>query len=381
MTNKGKFAKLRNMKMVGWFFLVLALFSCAKREEKRAIVKVVPYTVEPRTIPLTFEFVGVCQSSHLVEVRSRVEGYLDKVAYTEGAPVKEGDLLFEIDARLFEAKLDEEKANLEKEKAILWSAQRAVDRYKPLFEQRAASRKDLDDATAQLLAQQAQVSFYEARLHEAELNLSYTSIHSPISGLTTNSRYQEGTLISPGANDLLTTVSVIDPIWVVVNVSDYYFLKSSEEIAAGILEVPKDFHFDVKLILSNGNEYPYSGEVSFISPVLNSSTGTLSARAIFKNPEYLLKPGQFVKAIASGAKRLHAITVPKSAIVQGEGGRFVYVIKEGNRVEKRAVVTDTWYGDDWIITSGLKAGDVVVQEGVNKVKEGMVVEVIDSPKK
>ncbi len=355
-------------------FLFL-LNSCHKSQEvAQNAVEVETFIVEPKTIPLSFDFIGVCQSSHLVEIRSRVQGYLEKVAYLEGAFVKEGDLLFEIDPREFTAKVNEVKANLEKEKAILWSAQKAVDRYKPLFEQKAASRKDLDDATAQLLAQQAQVNFYEAKLQEADLNLSYTDIRSPISGLTTNSRYQQGALITPGANDLLTTVSIIDPIWVIVNISDYYLLESTQAIAKGDLIFPDRLNFDVTLTLADDSQYPFAGKVNFISPVLNSDTGTFTARGVFPNPNALLKPGQFVKVKATGAKRPNAILVPQGAVVQGENGRFVYVVR-GNVVERRNVVTGGWYENEWIIKEGLKKGDEVIREGVNKVNEGTIVRV------
>ncbi len=360
--------------------LAFFLFSCGNGSRKTNGIGVETFIVEPKTIPVSFEFVGVCQSSHLVEIRSRVQGYLQEVSYIEGASVHEGDLLFKIDPREFEARVDEVKANLEKEKAILWSAQKAVDRYKPLFEQKAASRKDLDDATAQLLAQEAQVDFYEAKLQEAELNLEYTKITSPLSGLTTNSKYQQGSLITPGANDLLTTVSVIDPIWVVVNISDYYFLESQQEIAKGQLAVPQNFNFDVTLTLADGSEYPYPGKVSFVSPVLNANTGTLSARAIFPNPDSLLKPGQFVRAKATGAVRPNAIIVPQTAVLQGESGRFVYIVK-GGKAERRDVVTGDWYEEYWIIKSGLNPGDEVIREGINKVKEGSAVQVIKQMKR
>lgn len=369
------------LRILGISFLGFFLFSCAEEKKEEKEIRVSTYIVEPQTLDLHFEFVGVCQSSHLVEIRSRVEGYLKEVSYTEGAFVKEGQPLFKIDAREYESHVAETKAILEKEKAILWSAEKAVERYKPLYEQKAASRRDWEDASSQLLAQQAVVDFNKAKLSEAELNLSYTEISSPIDGFTTNSRFQEGSLISPGVNDLLTTVSVLDPIWVIVNVSDSYFVESAQEIAEGKLIVPKEYGFDVKLVLSDGSQYPYSGKVSFVSPVLNPNTGTLSARGIFPNPDFILKPGQFVRAEISGAKRPNAIIVPQSAVLQGENGRFVYVVVGGDRVERRDVVTGSWYEDYWIIKSGLKKGDEVIREGVNKVKEGTVVKVINRPKK
>lgn len=367
----------RHLKLL---ILLLAFSSCEKEREKEPPIAVETVIVEPKTLELSFEFVGVCQSSHLVEIRSRVQGYLEEVAYVEGGFVKEGDLLFRIDPREFEAKVHEVKANLNREKAILWSTKKALERYKPLYEQKAASRKDWEDAEAAYLAQDATVDLYEAKLDEADLNLSYTKITSPISGLTTNSKYQQGTLITPGVNDLLTTVSVIDPIWVIVNVSDSYFVESSEDIATGKLIVPPNYDFDVTLTLADGSTYPYPGKVNFISPVLNPSTGTLSARGYFPNPDAILKPGQFVRARVSGAKRPDAITVPQSAVLQGESGRFVYVINSQGVVEKRDVATGTWYKEEWIIKEGLKKGDEVVSQGTNKIQSGDRVQVVNRQK-
>lgn len=365
-----------------WFLVLLLFSSCSKKEEKKeeTAVLVTTVVVEPKNIPIDLEFVGICESSHLVEIRSRVQGYIKKVAFKEGQTVREGELLFEIDDREFQAKRAETKAILEKEKAILWSAEKAVERYKPLYEQKAASRRDWEDATAQLLAQQAVVDFNEAKLQEADLNLSYTQIKSPISGYTTDARFQEGTLITPGANDLLTTVSVLDPIRVVVNVADSYFLESYQEVAAGRLKVPENYGYQVTLTLSDGSQYPYEGEVSFISPLLNPATGTLSARGEFPNPDALLKPGQFVRAQVKGAERIDAIAVPQTSVLQGDEGGFVYVIV-GDKAVKRNVLLGDWHGDDWIIKSGLQKGDEVIAEGVNKVKEGTAVKVTNRVKK
>ncbi len=360
-----------------------ALSSCAKKAAeapKETAVGVSTYIVEPQTIPINFEFVGIAQSSHMVQIWSRVEGYLEKIAYTEGGFVKEGDVLFQIDPRQFEAAVNEAKGNLDKEKAALTSALQAVERFKPLFEQKAASRKDLDDANSQQLAEEAAVAVYKARLEEAELNLGYATITSPISGLTTNSKYQEGTLINPASNGLLTTVSVVDPIWVVIGVSDYYFLTATEDVAKGILKIPENFNFDVSITLADGAQYPYHGKVSFVSPVFDPSSGTLSARAVFPNPDSMLKPGQFVRVTATGATRPNSISVPQQAVQQGTKSMFVYVINAQGKAEMRLVEVGDWYQQSWIIKSGLVEGDEVIVEGVNKVSNGTLVEVITDKK-
>lgn len=163
--------------------------------------------------------------------------------------------------------------------------------------------------------------------------------------------------------------------------SNTYFIESQQDIKEGKLIVPKNYNFDVTLRLADGSQYPHPGKVSFISPVLNPSTGTLSARGIFPNPKAVLKPGQFVRSHVTGAIRPNAIIIPQGAVLQGESGRFVYVVTGGNIVEKREVTTGGWHEDSWIIKSGLKKGDEVISQGVNKVKPGMTVTVINRTKK
>jgi membrane fusion protein (multidrug efflux system) len=363
--------------MFRWAVLILLfLSSCADKSASQGKgVKVKVMVVEAKTIPIDFSIVGVTQSSHLVDIWSRVEGYLDKINFVEGAYVTEGHSLFQLDASQFESSVKEAQANLDRAKATLVAAQKAYDRYKPLFEQKAASRKDLDDASSQLLAEQANVAMNQARLDQANLNLGYTNITSPISGITTSAKYREGTLINPGVNGLLTSVAVIDPIWVSINVSDQYFLKSNREVAAGELIIPEGYQFDVSLILADGTIFPEKGKVDFISPILDPGTGTLGTRAIFPNPGGALKPGQFIRAKISGAKRPNAIVIPQRCVQQGAQGRYVYVVGKNNKAEIRHVETGDWYENSWIIQSGLKPGDVVVVDGLAKLQDGTLVEV------
>jgi len=367
--------------MIARLFIFLILFSmgCEKPVVKKEVpVDVTVYVVELQTVPLDFRFVSVVESSHPVEIRSRVEGYLQNIAYKEGSFVKKGDLLFEIDPREFEDAVKEAEANLQKEQAILWQAKQAADRLKPLFEQRAASRKDLDDATAQLLAEEAAVNMFQARLDKAKLNLSYASVRSPIDGVTSSALSREGTLISPNANGLLTTVSVIDPVWVVLNVSESYFSTSLEEEKKGTLTLPENNNFDVSIILTDGSEYPHQGKVSFVSPLFDQKTGTLSARAVFPNPDKALKPGQFVNTRVTGAKRLNAVAIPQECVMQGMSGHYVNIVNGHNKIESRPVEVGDWHNDSWVIKSGLSKNDRVVVLGNNKVRDGTLVKVVKS---
>ncbi len=363
-----------------YIFLALCLFSCSKKSPPTPpAVPVTTYEITPQTIPVSLDFVGVAQSSHLVEIYSRVEGYLWKIDYKEGSFVEPGDLLFEIDPRQFQASVEASKGELDRREATLWAAEQAVKRYLPLYEQKAASKRDLDNATAEQLADQAEVISARARLEKAQLNLSYTTITSPISGLTGRSKYKEGTLITPSINGLLTYVAVVDPIWVIFSVSDYYLLKNRQEIERNELIFPKDNYFQVELILADGSQFPYLGSVDFTAPMLDPDTGTMTVRAVFANPERELLPGQFVRARVLGASRPHAIIIPQQAIQQGDKGMYVYVVDQNQKAEIRFVTTGDWYNNYWFITAGLQKGDRVIVEGVNKVHTGTPI--VDTSKK
>lgn len=365
------------MRPLLFFFLgTLPLVSCEKTPPAVVSQPALPVTtliVTQKTIPADFEYVGVAQSSHPVEIRARVEGYLDQIAYQEGVLVKESDLLFQIDPRPFQASLDNAIADLNRTRAVLWDAERSVERLTPLYAQNAASRRDLDNAISSKLSSKAEVEANEAKVVQAQLNLGYTTIRSPITGLAGQSTYRQGSLITPGENGLLTTVSVIDPIWVNFNVSVGDILKNNEEIKNGFLEYPKDLKFTVEAILSNGIRLPHLGRVDFANPVLQQSTGTMLVRAVFENPEALLRPGQFVRAKAMGAIRPNAILVPQKAVLQGKDSLYVYVVNAEKKAEMRTVNAGGWYEKDWIIKSGLKPGEQVIVEGVNKVRPGMEV--------
>ncbi len=340
-------------------------------------VDVTAVTIKPSTIPASMEYVGVAESSHMVEIRARVEGYLDKIAYSEGTFVKAGDLLFQLDSKPYETKLESAIAELDKYEAILWNTTRAKERIEPLFEKNAASRKDLDDAISRELTAQAEIANAKANIVQAKLNLGYTTITSPISGLSGASKFREGALITPGQNALLTTISIIDPIWVNFSVSEGDMLKGSSAVKAGQLIYPKDMNFHVQIVLADGTVLPDVGKVDFADPSLNQGTGTMNVRAIISNPEGVLRPGQFVRALLIGAERPNAIVIPQRAVLQGKKGMFVYVIDKESRAQIRFVEPGEWYKQDWIIKNGLAEGDVVIVDGVNRIQSGSKVVVKD----
>lgn len=321
------------------------------------------------------DFVGVAQSSHPVEIRARVQGYLDKIAYTEGAMVKEGDLLFQLDQKPYVAKLDNAKADLDKQQAILWNANTTVERLQPLYAQKAASKRDLDNAIAQQLSAEAEVIAAKARVVEAELNLGYTTITAPLRAMSGRSQYREGALITPGDQGLLTTLNVLDPIWVYFSVSDADLLRYQTQTAEKQLVLPEDLNFEVQVGLSDGTLFPSHGKVDFADPSLNQGTGTMNVRAVFPNPNSLLRPGQFVRVYLYGAIRPNAIIVPQRALQEGSNGMFVYLVGPNDQAVMANVQPGPWYDDYWIIRSGLKAGDRVIVDGVNKVQVGTPLQV------
>jgi len=353
-------------------FLFLALFSC-QREETPA--QPLPVTVSiqkiiPKTIPNNFEYVGVAESSHLVQIRARVEGYLDKIAYKEGEIVEVDEVLFQLDPRPFIASLDEAKGVLAKQIAVHWDAKQSLDRLKPLYEKNAASKRDLDNATSREMSSSAEVLSAKAQVVQAELNLSFTTIKSPIKGMSNRSTYREGDLITPGPNGLLTSLYVIDPIWVNFSVAESDILQSRKDTHLGTLLFPENMNFGIEVILSDGTHLPSQGVVNFTDPALQQNTGTMNIRAILPNPNNLLRPGQFVRVVVKGATRPNAITLPQKAVMQGQKGMFVYVVNPEGIVAERLVQAGNWYKNGWVIESGLEAGEEVVIEGINKIQPG-----------
>lgn len=362
---------------------LVAFNSCgndAQNVKQSSAVLVTTETIIPKTIPAIFSFVGFTQSSHEVEIRARVEGYLEKVSYKEGSFVKSGQVLYQLDKKPFEASLENARGYLSKQKAILWNAQKTLERLKPLFEENAASRKDLDSATADELTAKAEVQSAKAKLMQAELDLSYTTIKSPISGLIADTNYKQGALITPGTGGLLTTVAVVDPIWVYFSISENERLKFKKEQDNQKIIIPKHGELEVEIVLADGSIYPYKGNINFASPTIDQKTGTMSVRASIPNPDNVLMPGQFVKIHVLGVTRPNAILVPQKAVLEGKSGSFVYVMID-EKAEIRNVELGEWYEDQWIINSGLIKGDVVVIDGVNKIQASTPLKILDSPTK
>ena len=350
--------------------VVLSLLCACKQKPAGpaagAPVEVGVITVALRDVPVVFEFVGQTQSSQQVEIRARVSGFLDKRVYTEGSTVHAGDLLFQMDRKPFEAALDAAQAAFKQERARLDTAQANLDRVKPLAAANALSQKDLDDAVGQQQAAAAAVEQARANVTSAELNLGYTMITSPVTGLSSFAKKQEGTYIDPGSS-LLTYVAKLDPMWVNFSLSENELLEFRALRKSGALKLPLIEDLDVEIVLADGSSYPQRGHISFADASFNTDTGTYLVRATVPNADGTLRPGQFVRVRLSGAERTQAIAVPQQAVLQGDRGSFVWTVGPGEKAQQRVVETGDWSGDEWIIASGLHAGDRVVVENIIRV--------------
>ena len=335
-------------------------------------------TAALQSMPVTFEYVGQTAGSREVEVRARVTGILLSRNFKEGDRVKKGQSLFTIDPKPFEAALQRTVADVAAAEARYEQAKRNAARMKPLYAEKAVSQKEHDDAVSAEQIGAADVAAAKARLTEARLNLEYTKVEAPLSGISTRAVPSEGTLIS-GPNVLLTSVVQVDPIWVNFGIPDNERARLQKEVEAGQLTLPKNGNVEVALRLADGSMYPHTGRLNFSDVRISAATGTQEARAELPNHEGVLRPGQFVRVILRGATRPNAVVVPQRAVMEGPQGKFVYVVGEKGTADPRPVEVGAWTGDDWIITAGLKGGERVIVDGVMKIGPGAPVKVSEKP--
>ncbi len=330
--------------------------------------------VQPRTLPVSWEYVGQTTGSKDVEVRARVTGILEAKLYVEGSAVKAGQPLFTIDPKPLEAQAAAARAEVARAEAQLAQAEREAARLKPLAERRAVGQKEADDAMSAADLARASLKAAQAKLAEVELNLGYTRVTAPVAGLSSRAMKSEGSLVT--ANEtLLTVISQVDPIWVPFNVSENERLAIDASVAAGRLMLPKDNGYEVTVRLADGTVFPRPGRITFADTRVNPATGSYEMRAELPNRDLALKPGQFVRVQLRGAVRRDAIAVPQAAVLDGPQGKFVYVPgkdKDGRDVAlPRPVTVGPWVEADganlWIVETGLAAGDRVIVDGMARL--------------
>ena len=309
---------------------VALLTGCGKEEKKDAArppVEVTALTVVARDVPISSVFVAQTQSSQAVNIAARVSGFLDKRVYVEGSVVKAGQVLFRMDPKPFQAQVDAAAAALQRNQAAMDVAKSNLARTKPLAQQNALSQKDLDDAQGQYEQSAAAVAQSKAQLESAQLDLSYTTITSPVDGVSSFAAVADGTYVNP-QNSQLTTVSVLTPMWINFSVSENEMERIRGEVQKGLLKLPADRQFVVEIELVDGTLFPYKGKITFADPSYNSQTGTFLIRASVDNPKGVLRPNQYVRTILRGATRPNAILVPQRAVQQGAKGHFVWVVNK-----------------------------------------------------
>lgn len=380
-----KYVRLSNLIKRPVFWVAVAIVAIALGIGLYFMIKPRPHSevlpvvgVEPVTtseVNIYGEYVGRIRAQQFVEVRARVEGYLESMLFAEGTYIRKGQTLFIIDPTLYRARVQKAKAQLNKARAVAQKAERDLNRIRPLYAQNAASQLDLDNAVAAYESATAEVIVSEADLTQAELTLSYTAVQSPISGYISERSADIGTLVGPSGNSLLATVVKSDTVKVDFSMTALDYLKSkSRNVNIGQQDSSRQWQPYVTVTLADGTEYPYRGPVDFADPQVDPKTGTFSVRAEMPNPDRVLLPGEFTKVKVLLDVRHDAVTVPSKALVIEKGGAYIFVVKPDSIVEKRFVETGPETGNNIIVERGLAGGENIVVEGYHKLKHGMKVD-------
>jgi RND family efflux transporter MFP subunit len=356
-------------------FTAIFVSGCEQKKEAPAAVETAEVdcaNVIERDVPVYSEWVGTMDGLVNAKIRAQVSGYLQKQDYKEGALVKKGDLLFEIDPRTFKAALDQADGQLAQANAGLGKTELDVKRYTPLAKEGAISKQELDNAIQANLGAKASVHSAEAAVETARLNLGFTRITSPIQGIAGSANAQIGDLVGPQSTEL-TTVSTVDPIKVYFTISEREYLMVSGRINVSEAASAKPQEASLDLILADDSVYPYKGKLSYADRQVDVKTGTIRIAALFPNQANTLRPGQFARVRALTETLKNALLVPQRSVTELQGSYQLAVVGSDNKVQIRPVKTGVRIDNLWVIKEGLKPGERVVVEGIQKVKDGQVV--------
>ncbi len=377
MTRRRWIAAISSLVLIG-----VALFFILRPKPPVVILPIVE--VEPvntEDVNIYGEYVGRIRAQQFVEIRARVEGFLEKMLFAEGTYVKKGQILFIIDPKLYEARMNRAKAQLNKARAQALKAERDLNRIRPLYEQSAASQLDLDNAIASYESATADVIVGEADLTQAELTLSYTTVRSPIAGYISERNADIGTLVGPNGKSLLATVVKSDTVRVDFSMTALDYLRSkARNVNLGHKDSTRKWDPYITVTLADGSQYPMRGLVDFADPQVDPQTGTFSVRAEMANPDHVLLPGQFTKVKLLLDVRENAIVVPTKALVLEKGGAHIFVVRPDSIVEKRFVETGPEIGNNTVIERGLASDENIVVEGYHKLSHGQKVEPVLAPR-
>ncbi len=366
-----KFALVASRIAFGCGVLGLLLVGCGKQQGQSTpradqAIPVSYLQVTPVNMPVTLETIAQTEGAREVEIRPRVGGILLKRFYAEGNTVEAGQTLFQIDPEPFRNALAEARAAHTEQQVKVARAKTEEQRQRRLAAENFVSQRALDSAVADLAAAEATLQAAKARVKQAELNLSYTTVKAPINGVTGRSQVSEGALLSANTS-LLTTLSQLSPIWVRFSFSDNETARLGERLSENNVH-------SVRIMLTDGSEYPQQGRINFAASTIDAALGTQQLRATFDNADQRILPGQFVRIRVSAGKPRSIFIVPQIAVMTADTGRFVYVIDDNNTVAQRQVVAGDWIGKDWIILDGLQSGDKVVVDNLIKLMPGKTVD-------
>jgi len=334
-------------------------------------------TIQPKQVAITTELAGRTSANLIAEVRPQVSGIIKKRLFTEGADVRAGQALFQIDPALYQVALDNAKAALARSEAQLSATQLRVYRFKDLLVQRAVSQQEYDDASAALKQVQADIQYGKATVEAARINLQYTTIAAPISGRIGRSSVTEGTLVTAQQPTVLATIQRMDPMYVDVTQSTADIFRLRKQLEKGQIDQNCKNQQKVRLLLDDGTEYPLKGNFQFRDVTVDQTTGSVILRIVFPNPKGILLPGMFVRAVVQEGVNKQAILIPQQAVSRDpKGNPLAFIVDAQSNVQIMMLTLDLAIGDQWLVSSGIAPGERVIVEGIQKVKPGTPVKVV-----
>jgi membrane fusion protein (multidrug efflux system) len=375
--------KLQKSVLPSVFVAAIGLSGC-EREKAPPLAAAPPQvfveTVEPRNVPIIDEWIGTLDGSANVDIRARVQGYIQEIAFNEGSVVKQGDLLLRIDPRPYAAALEQAKAQLGQAIAEQQKAEQDEQRQTELFNKKIASQQDYANAVQANLAAKAKVEAARAALDQAQLNLDFATITSPLTGIIGRTDLSVGDYVAAGSTGApVTTISTVDPIKLVFSVSEKDYLEAADRIRA-ILAKPLDQREATgELIRADGKVHPYKGRFLAADREVDPKTGTIRISAIFPNPGNILRPGQYARVRVKIEERHGALLIPQRAVLELQGRNFVWLVDDANKVSQHKVTVGPRFGSDWLIEDGLKPGERIVVEGLQKIRDGATVQPSTAP--
>ena len=366
---------------------LLMLAGCERERGQQAMSVPVPevatVTIQTERVVLTNELPGRTSPYRVADVRPQVNGIIRKRLFTEGADVKAGDMLYQIDPAPFQAALDNARAALARSEASMPAIRSRAERFRDLLADKAVSRQEYDDAAAALKQSQADIQYWKAMVETARINLGYTSLKAPISGRIGKSNVTEGALVTAQQPLALATIQQLNPMYVDVPQSTTEMLRLKERSAKYRLKADGEDQRKVKLLLKDGTEYSLEGTLQFRDVTVELATGSVILRMVFPNPESILLPGMYVRAVVQEGIAEQAILVPQQGVTRDpKGNPVALIVDDAGKVQQRVLTIDRAIGNQWLVASGLKAGERLIVEGMMNVRSGAAVKVIpwDHPK-